>query len=66
MVKTTVVTMFFNLKHLRDSSNGTRDLEFYMNNGKATLQLRYPMVVFCDESTVDMIKKIRDDLGASV
>ena len=66
MVKTTVVTMFFNLKYLKDASNTTRDLDFYMNNGKATLQLRYPMVVFCDESTVDMIKKIRDDLGESV
>ena len=66
MVKTTVVTMFFNLKHLKDSSNGTRDLEFYMNNGKATLQLKYPMVIFCDESTIDMIKNIRDSLGESV
>lgn len=58
----TVVTMFYNLKKLKDASSTTRPLDFYVQNGIHTLALQYPMVVFCDEETVDMIKKSRNIL----
>jgi len=59
--KTTVVTMFFNLKRFKDASNLTRPLEFYVKNGVNTLKLKYPMVIFCDEDSVEFLKKIRDE-----
>jgi hypothetical protein len=48
---TTVVTMFFNLKKLPDATQSTRPLDFYVKNGKPTLDLPYPMVIFCDAET---------------
>jgi len=66
MSKTTVVTMFYNLKNLKDSSNSTRPLDFYVENGKSTLRLAYPMVIFCDEETIDIIKKVRNEVDASI
>jgi hypothetical protein len=62
MSKTTIVTMFFNLKKLKDASSSTRPLDFYVNNGLPTLGLEFPMVVFCDEETIDLIKSVRDKL----
>jgi hypothetical protein len=59
--KTTVVTMFFNLKQLKDASEQTRPPSFYLQNGRATLSLKFPMIVFCDEDTVDDIQKIRNE-----
>jgi hypothetical protein len=59
--KTTVVTMFFNLKKLQDQSSETRPPEFYMENGKVILSLPYPMVIFCDEETKDLLKGMRDE-----
>lgn len=53
--------MFFNLKNLKDASDQTRSPDFYIENGRETLKLKYPMVVFCDESTYDFIKNIRDN-----
>lgn len=61
MFKTTVVTMFFNLKRFRDATNLTRPLDFYVKNGVNTLKLKYPMVIFCDEDSVEFLKKIRDE-----
>ena len=58
MYKSTIVTMYFNLKDLKDSSPQTRPQSFYMENGRATLKLQNPMVIFCDSSTYDDIKKI--------
>jgi len=58
--KTTVITMFFNLKNLKDTSKETRPIDFYIQNGKLTLQLQYPMVIFCDEDTQPILKEIRD------
>jgi len=52
--------MYFNLKNLKDSSNDTRPPEFYLNHGRATLQMEAPMVIFCDEITQPLIKDIRD------
>ena len=61
MYKSTIVTMYFNLKDLKDSSPQTRPQSFYMENGRATLKLQNPMVIFCDSSTYNDIKKIRDE-----
>jgi len=56
----TVVTMFFNLKNLRDSTSETRPMEFYIDNSVHVLRLPYPMVIFCDETTYGPLKDIRD------
>jgi len=61
MNSTTIITMFFNLKKLKDASLQTRPLEFYIENGRETLKLKYNMIIFCDESTYDFLKKIRDE-----
>ena len=60
-MKTVIVTMFFNLKKLKDASVQTRPQEFYIENGRETLKLQYPMVIFCDEDTYEFLKKIRDE-----
>ena len=60
-LKSVIVTMFFNLKDLKDASVQTRPQEFYINNGRETLKLKYPMIIFCDESTHEFLKKIRDE-----
>ena len=61
MTSTTIVTMFFNLKKLKDASMQTRPQEFYIENGRETLKLKYNMVIFCDLETYDFLKKIRDE-----
>jgi hypothetical protein len=58
----TIVSMFFNLKKLPDSSDSLRPIEFYLEHGKKTLELPYPMVLFCDEETRPLLEKIRRDL----
>ena len=60
MSSCTVVTMFFDLTSLKDSHTSTHSLDFYSNHGRSTLALKFPMVIFCDSSTVDIIKEIRD------
>ncbi len=45
MTSTTIVTMFFNLKKLKDASMQTRPQEFYIENGRETLKLKYNMVI---------------------
>ena len=62
MVKSVIVTEFFNLSHLKDTSAGTRPREFYMQNGRGTIQLPYPMVIFCDADTKPMIQQIREEV----
>ena len=61
MSKTTIVTFYFNLKNLRDATPSVRPQSFYMEKGRSTLKLPYPMVIFCDEKTYDQIKQIRDE-----
>lgn len=61
MPKTVIVTMFFNLKNLKDASVQTRPQQFYIENGRETLKLQYPMIIFCDESTYEFLKQIRDE-----
>lgn len=62
-MSTTIVTMFFNLKDLQDSSKETRPLEFYLKNGKGTLKINNPMIIFCDAVTKPYIKNIREELS---
>lgn len=58
----TIVTMFFDLKKLKGSNATTRSMDFYLEHGKPTLSLPYPMLVFCDDSTVGPIQTIRRSL----
>ncbi len=60
--KSTIVTMFYNLKDLEDSSTTTRTTEFYMKNGRGTLGLPNPMIIFCAPDTQSTIQAIRDEL----
>jgi hypothetical protein len=62
MNKPTIVTMYFNLKELSDSSKETRSIDFYIKNGKGTLQLPYPMVLFCDSTTKPILQTLRNEL----
>lgn len=57
---TTVITMFFDLKKLKDQSAETRPLEFYVKNGQATMALPYPMIIFCDEETYELTRSLRE------
>ena len=58
---TTVVTMFFDMKSRSDATDKTRPKSFYLDKGRHTLKLNFPMVVFCDSLTYDDIKRIRDE-----
>lgn len=58
---TTLVTFYFNLKDLPDATGEVRPRSFYMDKGRDTLSLSAPMVIFCDETCYDDIKKIRGD-----
>jgi len=59
--KSTIVTSFFDLSALIDTTDKTRNSEFYLNHGRSILQLKNPMVIFCDMKTKDKIKEIRDE-----
>ena len=56
---TTVVTMFFALRDFPDATPSVRPTEFYLDKGRATLALPYPMVIFCDENTKPLIEPLR-------
>jgi len=56
---TTIVTMYFNLKSLDDSTQEVRPKSFYLDKGLVTLSLEAPMIIFCDETCVEDIKAIR-------
>ena len=60
--KCTIVTFYFNLKNLEDTTTSTRSPSFYLENGKHTLQINNPMVIFCDSITKPLIQEIRDKL----
>lgn len=63
----TILTMFFDIKSLKDSTNLTRPLDFYVKNGKHTLGLKYPMVIFCDDTTLNILKDIREqEVGTEI
>ena len=52
----TIVTFYFNLKNLEDSTEITRDPSYYLEYGKHTLQINNPMVIFCDSVTKPLIQ----------
>lgn len=54
---TTIVSMFFNLKKLPDATDSVRPPEFYTKNGRSTLDLPYPMVIFCDAETRPFLER---------
>jgi hypothetical protein len=58
----TIVTFYFNLKNLEDSTEITRDPSYYLQYGKHTLQINNPMVIFCDSVTKPLIQEIREEL----
>jgi len=60
--KCTIVTFYFNLKNLEDTNIPTRSPSFYLENGKHTLQINNPMVIFCDSVTKPLIQEIREKL----
>jgi hypothetical protein len=59
--KTTIVTMYFNIKNLPDATESVRPKSFYMEKGRPTLTLNYPMIIFCDDTCYEDIKAIRGD-----
>jgi len=59
--KTVIVTMYFNIKNLPDATDAVRPQSFYMEKGRATLELDFPMIVFCDYECYDDIKALRGD-----
>jgi hypothetical protein len=63
--KCTIVTFYFNLKNLEDTNTSTRPPSFYLDNGKHTLQINNPMVIFCDSVTKPLIQQIREELTKS-
>lgn len=61
MHKTTIVSFYFDLKSLKDATPSVRPQSFYMEKGRATLKLPYPLVMFCDETTYEDIKRMREE-----
>jgi len=61
MYKSTIVSFYFDVKSLKDATHSVRPRSFYMEKGRATLKLPYPLIMFCDESTYEDIKQIREE-----
>ena len=59
--KSTIVTFYFNITKLKDMTGEHKPQSFYMDKGRETLKLHYPMVIFCDEDNYKEIKLIRDE-----
>lgn len=62
----TVVTFFFDLTKLEDSKPNTRSIDFYLKNGKSTLMIDRPMVIFCDSIHKSKIMAIREEVCPNV
>lgn len=62
MTNTLAITFFFSLKDLPDSTSSVRDLDFYLENGKTTLAIKSPLMIFCDSVTHPKIKALREEL----
>ena len=58
---TVAVTMYFNIKNLPDATDQVRPQSFYMDKGRATLSLDFPMIIFCDTTCYEDIKALRGD-----
>jgi hypothetical protein len=63
--KCTVLTMFFNLKELKDTTSATRPLDFYLEKGRPTLEINNPMIIFCDKKTRPLIEALRSELSSA-
>ena len=59
----TLVTAYFDLTKYNDASDEikARDKDYYFGHSISTLSLPYNMVIYCDNSSADMIKKIRPE-----
>ncbi len=57
----TLVTAYFDLTKYNDASDEikARDKDYYLVHSISTLSLPYNMVIYCDNSSADMIKNIR-------
>jgi hypothetical protein len=57
----TLVTAYFNLAKCPDASEEvkTRDSDYYISHSISTLSLCMNMVIYCDEESLERIKKIR-------
>ena len=54
--------MYFNLRNLVDATDEVRPKSFYMDKGRPTLSLNAPMVIFCDDTSYEDIKSLREAL----
>jgi len=57
----TLVTAYFNLTKQYDASTeiNKRGSDYYLSHSLSTLTLPYNLVIYCDESSVEEIKKLR-------
>lgn len=57
----TVVTAYFDLTRMSDASPSikARPKEYYLENARATMALDQPLVVFCENDSLDALKAIR-------
>lgn len=56
---TTIVTAYFDISKLEDTTSSTRDIHFYQGHSIPLLTIDSPMVIFCDTSTLAFIKTAR-------
>jgi hypothetical protein len=59
----TLVTAYFNLTKYYDASKeiNERDSNYYLSHSISTLTLPYNLVIYCDEESIELIKKIRPE-----
>ena len=59
----TLVTAYFNLTKCYDASEEIiiRDQDYYLSHSISTLSLPYNLVIYCDDESIDLIKKIRPE-----
>jgi len=59
----TLVTAYFNLTKYYDASAEIikRDSSYYMSSSISTLSLPYNLVIYCDEESIEIIKKTRPE-----
>ena len=59
----TLVTAYFNLTKYYDASDeiNARGVDYYMSHSVSTLSLPYNLVIYCDEDSIELIKKYRPE-----
>lgn len=53
--------MLFDLRAYDPANHGTRPLSFYLEKGRPTLELNYPMVLLCDSTTRPFLESVRGE-----